>query len=53
LAHAKAVKVCLPSALSISRVEFVSGISGVNLILTIRGSSASPPEARMRLTSRS
>jgi hypothetical protein len=41
LAHAKAVKVYLPSALSITRVEFVSGISGVNLILIIRGSSES------------
>jgi hypothetical protein len=33
-------------------VEFVSGISGVNLILNIRGSSESPVESRLRVTVR-
>jgi hypothetical protein len=53
LAHTKLAKDCLPHELSITHLEFVSGIRGLNLILTIRGSSASPPEVHARLTIRS
>ena len=53
LVHTKLANDCLRGELSIKRVEFMSGISGMNLIRTIRGSSESPPEARMRLTTRS
>ncbi len=52
-AQTKPTKDVLAPARSIPRMEFVSDVSGVNLILTIRGSSESRPEARMVLTTRS